>query len=233
MLKSVLSLALSMALLLAAPPVLASQKGDDGGDRGDGRSGGRSGGRDPLPKIRPVEIDLGEFGLFRPRAMMVLVGARIVEVAETKGTDLEVDWSQGSFFLPTDAPVEVTDENKLDLGKIPLIGGIIKQDTVASRFRDAEVVGDAYKMDDIVVIVPEGRLLPAVWVPRVSTTVVLSDGESFAIGGLLKETSEETRSGLPWLGDTPVLGNLFRFGEARWKKNELLITITPRLIKSD
>jgi pilus assembly protein CpaC len=68
-------------------------------------------------------------------------------------------------------------------------------------------------------------------VRRASTTVELRDGQSFVIGGLLQAQSQTAAQQLPWLGDVPVLGMLFR--SANYQKNEtdLVIIVTPRLVR--
>jgi pilus assembly protein CpaC len=73
--------------------------------------------------------------------------------------------------------------------------------------------------------------IPSLIVRRASTTVELRDGQSFAIGGLLQNTGQTSQQQLPWVGDVPVLGTLFR--SALYQKNEtdLVIIVTPRLVQ--
>jgi pilus assembly protein CpaC len=63
-----------------------------------------------------------------------------------------------------------------------------------------------------------------------STTVEMRDGESFAIAGLLQDDFTDLSSQIPWLGDVPVLGALFRSAEFERKQTELVIIITPHLV---
>ena len=63
-----------------------------------------------------------------------------------------------------------------------------------------------------------------------STTVELRDGESFAIAGLLEDTFLDTNQQLPWLGDVPVLGALFRSASYQREQTELVIIITAHLV---
>ncbi|MGH1466297.1 MAG: type II and III secretion system protein family protein [Cognatishimia sp.] len=65
---------------------------------------------------------------------------------------------------------------------------------------------------------------------KASTTVELRDGESFAIAGLLKDDFQDLNSQLPWLGDIPVLGALFRSASYRRSQSELVIIITAHLV---
>ncbi|SDI67220.1 type II and III secretion system protein family protein [Lutimaribacter saemankumensis] len=63
-----------------------------------------------------------------------------------------------------------------------------------------------------------------------STTVELRDGESFAIAGLLKDDFRDLNGQVPWLGDIPVLGALFRSAEYQRSQSELVIIITAHLV---
>ena len=63
-----------------------------------------------------------------------------------------------------------------------------------------------------------------------TTTVELRDGESFAIAGLLQDDFRDLNSQVPWLGDIPVLGALFRSAEYQREQSELVIIITPHLV---
>ncbi len=62
------------------------------------------------------------------------------------------------------------------------------------------------------------------------TQVRVMDGQTFMIAGLLSEDETETITKVPFLGDIPVLGNLFRHTANQVKKSDLLIKITPRII---
>ncbi len=74
-------------------------------------------------------------------------------------------------------------------------------------------------------------LLPSITTRRASTTVQLRDGESFAIGGLIKSNVSQSVKAIPLLGDIPVLGALFRSTAFQTEKSELLFIVTPRLAK--
>jgi pilus assembly protein CpaC len=63
-----------------------------------------------------------------------------------------------------------------------------------------------------------------------STTVEMRDGESFAIAGLLTDDFTDTSSQLPWIGDVPVLGALFRSASYQRQQTELVIIITAHLV---
>ncbi|WP_425041067.1 type II and III secretion system protein family protein [Primorskyibacter sp. S187A] len=63
-----------------------------------------------------------------------------------------------------------------------------------------------------------------------STTVEMRDGESFAIAGLLQDDFTDLNGQVPWLGDVPVLGALFRSAEYSRNQSELVIIVTPHLV---
>jgi len=63
-----------------------------------------------------------------------------------------------------------------------------------------------------------------------STTVEMRDGESFAIAGLLQDDFTDLNGQVPWLGDIPVLGALFRSAEYQRNQSELVIIVTPHLV---
>jgi pilus assembly protein CpaC len=76
-----------------------------------------------------------------------------------------------------------------------------------------------------------GISVPPLIVRRASTTVELRDGQSFVIGGLLQSQGETAQQQLPWLGDVPILGALFRSAAYQKKETDLAIIVTPRLVR--
>jgi pilus assembly protein CpaC len=77
----------------------------------------------------------------------------------------------------------------------------------------------------------QGFLIPAIAARRAETEVILKDGESFAIAGLIDNRVVQTIAKLPWIGDLPVLGNLFKSRSTRKSNDELLVVITPHFVK--
>ena len=62
------------------------------------------------------------------------------------------------------------------------------------------------------------------------TTVEMLDGQSFAIAGLLQDDFSDTASQVPWMGDIPILGALFRSASYQRDQSELVVIITPHLV---
>jgi len=73
--------------------------------------------------------------------------------------------------------------------------------------------------------------VPALSTRRAETVVELGSGQSFAIGGLLQNNIIHEVSKFPGLGDIPVLGRLFRSDRFRHNESELVIIVTPYLVK--
>lgn len=73
--------------------------------------------------------------------------------------------------------------------------------------------------------------VPALTTRRAETTVELGSGQSFMIGGLLRNTSNNSTDKAPWLGDLPILGNLFRSNSFKRQETELVIIVTPYLVR--
>lgn len=76
-----------------------------------------------------------------------------------------------------------------------------------------------------------GITVPALTTRRADTTVDLASGQSFAIAGLLANNVDQDLQKLPGLGDLPVLGQLFRSKRFQRNESELVIIVTPYLVK--
>lgn len=73
--------------------------------------------------------------------------------------------------------------------------------------------------------------IPGIATRRAETTVELGSGQSFMIGGLLSNTHNNSIDKAPFLGDLPILGSLFRSNNFRRQESELVIIVTPYLVK--
>jgi pilus assembly protein CpaC len=77
-----------------------------------------------------------------------------------------------------------------------------------------------------------GFRIPALVTRRAETDVELRDGQSFAIAGLLDNTSQEDRSAVPILANLPIIGALFKSKSEQASRTELMVLITPRLVRA-
>jgi len=134
-----------------------------------------------------------------------------VPVPSEDGTTISFkDFGVGVSFVPT-----ILDSGKINLNLKVLV----------SELTNSHGVGVTPTGSSATLVVPS-------IVKRTSeTTVELADGQTIAIGGLLSDTLRDSVNKLPGLGDIPVLGQLFRSHEYISGQTELVIMVTPRLVR--
>ncbi|RUU32383.1 type II and III secretion system protein family protein [Mesorhizobium sp. M6A.T.Ce.TU.016.01.1.1] len=66
---------------------------------------------------------------------------------------------------------------------------------------------------------------------KLSTVVELRDGQSFAVGGLLSSKNTKIQRQVPWLGQVPIVGTLFRNSSNQKEETELVVIVTPRIVR--
>ena len=145
-----------------------------------------------------------------------LAGGRIyIPVPQTSSTGAstitleEKEFGVGLKFLPT-----VLEDGLINLRVTPEVSELSQYGTTIKSLNG------------------QTSLLPSITTRRASTTVQLRDGESFAIGGLIKSNVTESIKALPILGELPVLGALFRSNAFQKEQSELLFVVTPRLVRA-
>jgi pilus assembly protein CpaC len=80
-------------------------------------------------------------------------------------------------------------------------------------------------------ITVQGVTVPGITTRRADTTVELGSGQTFAIAGLLQNATQQQLNSYPWIGDIPVIGSLFRSTAFQRGESELVILVTPYLVK--
>jgi pilus assembly protein CpaC len=80
-------------------------------------------------------------------------------------------------------------------------------------------------------ILLQGFRIPALTTRRAETEVELRDGQSFAIAGLLDNQTQNDGAGIPILSQLPIIGHLFKSKADRKERTELLVLVTPRLVR--
>lgn len=101
-------------------------------------------------------------------------------------------------------------------------GGRIRL-TVASEVSD---------LDFTTAVVVQGFTVPGLITRRAKTQLELADGQSFAMAGLFRDDITQSVAKFPFLGDLPILGALFRSTEFKKKKTELVIVVTPHIVRA-
>jgi pilus assembly protein CpaC len=94
-----------------------------------------------------------------------------------------------------------------------------------------EVAPEVSKLDSTNSVRISGFVVPGLITRNTQTVVELQDGASLAIGGLYQHDYQNDVRQVPWLGDLPFLGSLFRSASWRRGETELVIIVTPRLVQ--
>jgi type IV pilus assembly protein PilQ len=79
----------------------------------------------------------------------------------------------------------------------------------------------------------EGAEVPIISTKQAEVQVMIKDGETLVIGGMIKDKVVDTKKKIPFLGDIPVLGYLFSKNDTEIEKRDLLIFLTPHILKED
>ncbi len=144
------------------------------------------------------------------------------KVITTNGKPAVIKAGQEVPTRTIDADGEVTVEWKEVVLKLDVVPQIIPGDKVQLELTITEdSVGEVY--DEL-----GNRLINK---QELQTSIVVADGETIVLGGVLRNQTGEDVSKTPFLGDIPVLGNLFKSRITNSEKRELLIFITPQMIR--
>jgi type IV pilus assembly protein PilQ len=76
-----------------------------------------------------------------------------------------------------------------------------------------------------------GGFVPSIDTREIVTQVLVNDGQTVVLGGILETERRDAETKVPWLGDIPVLGHLFKTTSKTDNKDELLIFVTPRILR--
>ena len=103
--------------------------------------------------------------------------------------------------------------------------------TIAGDMIRLKVTPEVSTLDFANGVTLSGFRIPALTTRRAQTDVELRDGQSFAIAGLLDNMSQDDSSAIPLLSKLPIVGNLFKSKAERSAQTELMVLITPRLVR--
>jgi pilus assembly protein CpaC len=95
-----------------------------------------------------------------------------------------------------------------------------------------KVMPEVSSLDFTNAVVANGFRVPALSTRRAETEVELRDGQTFAIAGLMNNTLTSTMQKIPGIGDIPILGNLFKSKAAQKAQSELVVMITPTIVRA-
>lgn len=138
---------------------------------------------------------------------------------------------EASFLAGGEYPVPVADADSVKVDYKPFGVELTFIPTVLDGgLMNLQLAATVSSIDSTVTQEAAGITLNAFKTRKTSTTVEMRDGESFAIAGLLQDDFRDSTNSIPWLGDVPVLGALFRSASYQRNQSELVIIITPHLV---
>jgi pilus assembly protein CpaC len=103
--------------------------------------------------------------------------------------------------------------------------------TLANGLIHLKVKPEVSSLDFTNALQLQGFTVPALTTRRVESEMDLADGQSFAIAGLIDNRVVQQMERIPWIGDVPVLGKLFQSKSFQRSKDELLVVVTPIVVK--
>jgi general secretion pathway protein D len=135
--------------------------------------------------------------------------------------------------VATQSAVSITNPNA------PIVNSVTFRDTgvilsLTPRVNESGVVLLEIELEvsDVVSTTTSGIDSPTIQQRRIQTTIAVQDGQSLALGGLIEDGVTATSSGVPFVSKVPVFGNLFKTRTDRKERTELLVLITPRVIRN-
>ena len=94
------------------------------------------------------------------------------------------------------------------------------------------VVLDVFQeVSDVIATTTSDIDSPTIQQRSISSTVAVQSGDTVALGGLIRDRDEDSVTGVPLLSSIPVLGNLFKTTQTQTRRTELLVLITPRVVR--
>ena len=185
--------------------------------------------------------NLGNIFLWRPTNNIMAT----IQALQSRGLSqilaepnlLTMDGKPASFLAGGEIPIPVVQSSAGGLGtvtimwkefgvRINFVPTITPRKTIRLR-----VAPEVSSLDPASGVSISGFSVPGLSVRRMQTEIELEDGQSFVIGGLLDNRTTETLSKIPGLGDIPVLGKLFQSRSRNKTNTELLVLVTPELVR--
>jgi|CXWL01.1.fsa_nt_gi pilus assembly protein CpaC len=150
-----------------------------------------------------------------------------------KPTLMALNGQEAAFLAGGEFPIPVPQAFGLVTIQFKKFGvGLVFTPNVLDRKHiSLNVAPEVSELDFTNALRTQGFVVPAITTRRAATTIELADGQSFAIGGLLRDNVRESVKKVPFLGDVPILGALFRSSSFQKSETELVIIVTPHLVK--
>ena len=224
-----------------SPLTLSSQNGSGGGGSG-GSGSGSGGGVSGNSAVTATISDFLNIFFFRPdlnfgATIRALEQRGVAEVLAEPNV-LAENGKQASFLAGGEFPYPVVQGG--NVGGTTAVTIQFRQFGVRLNFLPTitprgtirlQVAPEVSALDFANGLVISGFTVPGLDVRNVNTEVELSEGQSFAIGGLLDNREQETFSKIPFIGSVPILGRFFQSKSKNRTNTELMVIVTPELVR--
>ena len=88
------------------------------------------------------------------------------------------------------------------------------------------------EVSDVATTVSSGIDSPTIQRRRLRSVIATRDGATVALGGLIRDSGSKGNTGVPWLKDIPVIGNLFKTNSVDARRTELVVLLMPRVMRN-
>lgn len=162
----------------------------------------------------------------------VLEGAGMARVLAEPSL-LAISGQSANFLAGGEVPIPVSQGNGSTSIEYKSYGvGLTVSPTILENDRIVlKVAPESSELDYANAVTLQSVSVPALTIRKADTTIELGDGESFVIGGLVSQNTSSSVNRVPFLSEIPILGMLFKRQEFLRKERELVIVVTPRLVK--
>lgn len=164
--------------------------------------------------------------------LSVLKGQGLARVLATP-TLVAMSGQEAEFLVGGEFPVPIQDDDAATIQFKEF--GVLLRFTPMVVDRETitiQVAPEVSTVDYSLSVYSGGVAVPGIKTRRGATTLQLKDGQSFIMAGLLSEEVSSNTSKVPFLGDIPILGTLFTSKEFQKNETELMILVTPRLVRA-
>ena len=165
--------------------------------------------------------------------LSVLKGQNLARILASP-TLVTMSGQEASFLVGGEFPVPVQGSDNQTTVQFKSFGIMLRFTpmVVGPETITIQVEPEISNVDYSLAVASGGVSVPGVKTRRGSTTLQLKDGQTFVMAGLLREDMYTTTSKVPFLGDIPYLGSLFTSKEFQQSESELMIIVTPQLVRA-
>ncbi|MCW2403289.1 type II and III secretion system protein family protein [Sphingobium sp. B10D7B] len=195
----------------------------------------------------PGSLATGQFNVIENGTSMAFAGNLLglnvlstLDLAENQGLAVTLanpnltalSGETASFLAGGEVPIAIATQQQVSVEYKQYGVSLAFTPTVLANGRiSMRVRPEVSQLDSSSAVRVSGFDIPGIQTRRAETTVELGSGQSFMIGGLLSTASGNTIEKTPFLGDIPILGNLFKSQSYRRQETELVIIVTPYLVR--